>query len=70
MNVGDLVYHTASLKNGEKDVGIIIERDCANALLAENAKVGDMWYYKVKWLDTGSASWYDMEEVERVDARR
>ena len=70
MKIGDLVYHAASLKNGEKDAGIIIESDCANSLLAAWAKVGDTWYYKVKWLDTGDDSWYDMEEVERVDARR
>ena len=70
MKIGDLVYHTVSLKNGEKDVGIIIECDCANSFDDSPPEPGDMWYYKVKWLDSGDASWYDMEEVERVDARR
>ena len=70
MKIGDLVYHAAALKGGEKDVGIIIMCDRANSLPDEFPEPGDMWYYKVKWLDTGDDSWYDIEEVERVDARR
>ena len=70
MKIGDLVYHAAALKGAEKDVGIIIERDCANSLGVGTPEPGDMWYYKVKWLDTGDDSWYDIEEVERIDAPR
>ena len=70
MKIGDLVYHTASLKRGEKNVGIIIKSDRANSLPDEFPEPGDMWYHKVKWLDTGDGAWYDMEEVERVNAPR
>ena len=66
MKIGDLVYHAVALKGGEKDVGIIIECDCANSFDDSPPEPGDMWYYKVKWLDSADASWYDMEEVERV----
>lgn len=70
MKIGDLVYHAASLKKGHKAAGIIIECDYANSFDDGDPEPGDMWYYKVKWLDTERDAWYDMEEVERVDAPR
>tara|TARA_R110002153_G_scaffold37409_5_gene109745 strand:- start:1939 stop:2151 length:213 start_codon:yes stop_codon:yes gene_type:complete len=70
VKIGDLVYHASSLRGGEKYLGIIIMCDRANSLPDELPEPGDMWYYKIKWLDTECDAWYDMEEVERVDARR
>jgi hypothetical protein len=78
VKIGDLVYHAASLKGGEKYAGIIIKCDYANSFddrITDEAvdrmpESGDIWYYKVKWLDTGDGAWYDMEEVERVNAPR
>ena len=70
MKIGDLVYHAASWRGGKKYAGIIIECDYANSFDDGDPEPGDMWYYKVKWLDSGAAAWYDMEEVERADAPR
>ena len=70
MKIGDLVYHAASLKRGEKNVGIITMCDRANSLGTGTPEPGDMWYYKIIWLDAVMSGWYDMEEVERVDAPR
>ena len=68
MKIGDLVYRVDPRL--PKVLGIIIECDYANSFDDGAPEPGDMWYYKVKWLDSekwvdsGRVPWYDMEEVE------
>ena len=69
MKIGDLVY-TASEQRCPKVLGIIIACDYANSDGTGPPEAGEMWFYRVKWVDTQRDSWYDMEEVERVDAAR
>lgn len=66
MKIGDLVYHSASLKCGEKNLGLIIASESYDHFPKTFPEKGATSYYKVKWLDKVGTSWYDMEEVERV----